>query len=301
MEQYENYFQDKSSENDVINKNVDILRTCYYDEIRSLNDQTKLPEFKANINWKTKDFKQIIIDSFKDTTEKIGIYCLQFDDKKIVIGLRNSQIQIFYLSTNKLDVLNGGHSGSVLSIAFNDNVIISGSSDSQIVIWNISNYQIIARLFEHHDRVNNLKLYKETLLSCSHDKNILVWNISQPEQVKLVKNLANDLLAYDSDLRCNAIDMNTSYLIAGIFNKIKVWNSKDLSIFCSLDGHDKIITCLQMSDDLIVSASEDETVRIWSLNKKHCLKLLKCHTGEFICCIGFNDDVLATCSFRYFL
>jgi WD40 repeat protein len=293
--QYENYFEDKSFDklNDEINKNEETLSHCYYDEIKSLNDKESV------INWKTKDYKQVTIDSFKDTAEKIGIYCLKFDDEKIVVGLRNSQIKIFYLSKNKLDVLKGGHSGSVLCIAFNHRVLISGSSDSHIVIWNILNYQIIARLYQHHDRVNNLKFNDQILLSCSHDKKILVWDISNLEKVSLVKNLANDLT--ENDLRCNAIDMNGSYLTAGIFNKIKLWNSDNLNISYSMDGHEKIITCLLISNGLIVSASEDETVRIWSLDKKQCLKVIKCHIGEFICCIDSNDDILATCSFRYLL
>ena len=298
MEQYENYFQDKPLKNlnDEVNKSVDPLAPCYYDEVRSLNDNTKA-KFTTTVNWRTKDYKQITIDSFKDTNEKMGIYCLKFDDEKIVAGLRNSQIKIFFLNTNKLDVLNGGHSGSVLSLAYDQSVLISGSSDSHIVIWNILNYQIIARLYEHHDRVNNLKFNNQILLSCSHDKKILVWDISNIQKVSLMKNLANDLI--ENDLRCNAIGMNDLYLIAGIFNRIKIWNINNFTFFASLDGHKKIITCLQMSNDLIVSASEDETVRIWNLKTRQCLKSLNCHIGEFICCIDFNEDILVSGSFRY--
>ncbi len=61
-----------------------------------------------------------------------GVYCLQYDDTKIVSGLRDNTIKMWDRSTlSCLRVLNG-HTGSVLCLQYDDKVIISGSSDSTV-------------------------------------------------------------------------------------------------------------------------------------------------------------------------
>ncbi|QQP35854.1 Fbox/WD repeatcontaining protein 1Alike [Caligus rogercresseyi] len=61
-----------------------------------------------------------------------GVYCLQYDDKKIVSGLRDNTIKMWDRSSLCcLRILNG-HTGSVLCLQYDENVIISGSSDSTV-------------------------------------------------------------------------------------------------------------------------------------------------------------------------
>lgn len=61
-----------------------------------------------------------------------GVYCLQYDDTKIVSGLRDNTIKMWDRGNlSCLRVLNG-HTGSVLCLQYDDKVIISGSSDSTV-------------------------------------------------------------------------------------------------------------------------------------------------------------------------
>lgn len=61
-----------------------------------------------------------------------GVYCLQYDDTKIVSGLRDNTIKMWdRANLSCLRVLNG-HTGSVLCLQYDDKVIISGSSDSTV-------------------------------------------------------------------------------------------------------------------------------------------------------------------------
>lgn len=61
-----------------------------------------------------------------------GVYCLQYDDQKIVSGLRDNTIKVWDRATlSCLKSLNG-HTGSVLCLQYDDKVIISGSSDSTV-------------------------------------------------------------------------------------------------------------------------------------------------------------------------
>ena len=61
-----------------------------------------------------------------------GVYCLQYDDKKIVSGLRDNTIKMWDRSNLSCIRELNGHTGSVLCLQYDDKVIISGSSDSTV-------------------------------------------------------------------------------------------------------------------------------------------------------------------------
>nr|CTP81455.1 BMA-SEL-10 [Brugia malayi] len=58
------------------------------------------------------------------------------------------------------------------------------------------------------------------------------------------------------------------------------WRYRPLRGSCILKGHDEhVITCLQIHGDLIVTGSDDNTLKIWSASKAICLQTLTGHTG----------------------
>ncbi|XP_033970190.1 LOW QUALITY PROTEIN: F-box/WD repeat-containing protein 7-like [Trematomus bernacchii] len=62
------------------------------------------------------------------------------------------------------------------------------------------------------------------------------------------------------------------------------WRSGDTREPMVLKGHDEhVITCLQFSGDLIVSGSDDNTLRVWSAVSGKCLRTLSGHTGGVWC------------------
>src|SRR4051812_34525581 len=55
-----------------------------------------------------------------------GVYCLQYDDEKIISGLRDNTIKIWRRSDlSRLDTLTG-HTGSVLCLQYDERIIASG-------------------------------------------------------------------------------------------------------------------------------------------------------------------------------
>ena len=45
-----------------------------------------------------------------------------------------------------------------------------------------------------------------------------------------------------------------------------------------LEGHTKLIRSVFIKDNLIISGSYDNTIRIWDINTGNCLKVLEGHT-----------------------
>lgn len=66
-----------------------------------------------------------------------SVYCLQFDDYKIITGSRDRTIKIWDLQQYQLLYTLEGHQGSVLCLQYNDEVIISGSSDHTVIVWDM--------------------------------------------------------------------------------------------------------------------------------------------------------------------
>ncbi|XP_034021024.1 F-box/WD repeat-containing protein 7-like isoform X2 [Thalassophryne amazonica] len=62
------------------------------------------------------------------------------------------------------------------------------------------------------------------------------------------------------------------------------WRSGETQEPMVLKGHDDhVITCLQFSGDLIVSGSDDNTLKVWSAITGKCLRTLSGHTGGVWC------------------
>lgn len=271
-------------------------------------------------NWKKgRIVKTKIIDlaaSYKlNETKKLGVYCVKFNSEFMVVGLRNSDIKILNSKTyDRVNTLTG-HKSGVHCIELNDKIIISGSSDSTIKIWDISTGNCLNTLYNHSQSVMSLKLNGNILVSCSMDKSIFVYNIENLNSVKLIKNLINDPKLNELDLRCNTVDINDDFIIAGIYNKIKVWENKsDYQLVSSLNGHESIITCLYMLNSFVISGSQDKTVsriknvlswskkilfvnllkvRVWDMKTKICVRVLEGH-GDFINTIRCDDKRLLT-------
>lgn len=103
-----------------------------------------------------------------------GAYCLQYDDRKIVAGLRDNSIKIWDRESLKCINVLRGHSASVLCLQFNDDVIISGSNDTTIRIWDIHTGDLLNTCIHHAEAVTCLKFDSQLLVSCSKVRSNLV-------------------------------------------------------------------------------------------------------------------------------
>lgn len=96
-----------------------------------------------------------------------GVYCLQYDDQKIVSGLRDNTIKIWDRSTLQCTKVLIGHTGSVLCLQYDDKVIISGSSDSTVRVWNVNTGDMVNTLIHHCEAVLHLRFNNGMMVTCS--------------------------------------------------------------------------------------------------------------------------------------
>lgn len=96
-----------------------------------------------------------------------GVYCLQYDDHKIVSGLRDNTIKIWDRSDLKCVKTLMGHTGSVLCLQYDDKVIISGSSDSTVRVWDVTTAEMVHTIIHHSEAVLHLRFNNGMMVTCS--------------------------------------------------------------------------------------------------------------------------------------
>ncbi|KAI1707334.1 WD domain, g-beta repeat domain-containing protein [Ditylenchus destructor] len=68
------------------------------------------------------------------------------------------------------------------------------------------------------------------------------------------------------------------------------WRRRRLTAACQLRGHDEhVITCLKIHGNIIVTGSDDNSVRVWSTTTAECLHTLNAHNGG-VWCLEMSED-----------
>jgi WD40 repeat protein len=80
---------------------------------------------------------------------------------------------------------------------------------------------------------------------------------------------------------------NQIHLAADLNSNINIYNINDGSLVSTLKRHsDRVNDLIQISDDLLASSSDYETVRIWNLTTNTCKFILE---GHFDRVNGFKE------------
>jgi F-box and WD-40 domain protein 1/11 len=180
---------------------------------------------QLDINWRTGNFQLEKIQCRSQNSK--GVYCLQYDDDKIISGLRDNTIKIFDRKTLECTQVLTGHNGSVLCLQYDEKVIITGSSDSTIRIWNIKTGELMNTLLHHCEAVLHLRFFNGTMVTCSKDRSIAVWQMNSSTDIVIRRVLVGHRAAV------NVVDFDDKYIVSASGDRtIKVWVSeKSLFIF----------------------------------------------------------------------
>ena len=170
-------------------------------------------------NWRTGNFQLEKIQCRSQNSK--GVYCLQYDDEKIISGLRDNTIKIWDRKTLECTQVLTGHNGSVLCLQYDEKVIVTGSSDSTIRIWNAKTGELINTLLHHCEAVLHLRFSDGTMVTCSKDRSIAVWQMNSPGDITIRRVLVGHRAAV------NVVDFDDKYIVSASGDRtIKVWVSQ---------------------------------------------------------------------------
>lgn len=251
---------------------------------------------KLEQNWTNGRYAtfQLPHPSYPNEAHTECVYTIQFFGKWLVSGSRDKTLRVWDLETRRL---RGkplvGHSQSVLCLQFDptekEDIIISGSSDSSVIIWRFSTGQKLAEIpSAHEESVLNLRFDRRYLVTCSKDRRIKIWNRHQltatdPDYPKIKRESTARVPTYV----INTQEMEPSLLEARMANGI-VRALKPYTLLLTLEGHGAAVNAIQINGDLIVSASGDRLIKVWSVKDGRLLRTLQGHQ-KGIACVQFDS------------
>ncbi len=175
-------------------------------------------------NWRTGSFHLEKIQCRSQNSK--GVYCLQYDDEKIISGLRDNTIKIWDRKTLECTKVLTGHNGSVLCLQYDEKVIVTGSSDSTVRVWNVKTGELINTLLHHCEAVLHLRFDDGTMVTCSKDRSIAVWQMNSPTDITIRRVLVGHRAAV------NVVDFDEKYIVSASGDRtIKVWVCKKTNFF----------------------------------------------------------------------
>jgi hypothetical protein len=186
-----------------------------------------------------------------------------------------------------------GHNNVIRSAIFSNDgkYVASCSADRTVRVWDTSTGITTHVLKGHDDEVYTLAFSSDgrTLVSGggNDDPSVRVWKLDEIEAEKEEPNVAEkDLVGRKAEVKVylKGVDKEEKEKEINIQNKFSM---------ISLKGHSKFIRDLTFSPDnsLVVSASGDNTVRVWDLNSQTMKYELTGHTNE-VYATSFSSDGL---------
>ncbi|CAI2365907.1 unnamed protein product [Moneuplotes crassus] len=192
-----------------------------------------------------------------------------------------------------------GHKNTVTSVCFSSNMkyCLSGAKDGVIEAWN---FKPQSRPFEFvgHKAPIHKVIYHPTgkfIASASSDETVILWTNAVNYQKEIIKSHSAPIRAID-------FSKDGSMLLTGSDDKtLKTWNLKQRKIkgrdrifatfSSSILGHTNWIRSAQFSPDarLIVSGSDDKTVKLWDIAKKKNLNSFVDHL-DIVRDVRFHPD-----------
>ncbi|KAG8828851.1 hypothetical protein FRC19_000239 [Serendipita sp. 401] len=198
------------------------------------------------------------------------------NNSKIVSGCNDHKIYVWDLKGDKVAVLEG-HTDAVLSVAFSSDQqrVVSGSHDTTVRLWDLETGKEVREMVGHTDSVQFVKFQEDdTVSSASDDSTYRTWDVRTGKQKTRAVAFDNWVgsIALSSDDRLLAVGLNSTIHILDM----ETGNER------TLQGHTYRVVSISFlyNNEKIVSVSDDETARIWNVEKKEEERRLEIGSNE---------------------
>ncbi|KAK9469384.1 WD40-repeat-containing domain protein [Lipomyces arxii] len=236
---------------------------------------------QLDVHWKQGQAKTMMLNGHTES-----VYCLQFDDEKIVTGSRDRTVRVWSTKTGELlKTLEenqpsngekiGGHLGSVLCLIYDNHLMVSGSSDTTCIVWSLPEFKATHRLRHHTSRVLDCTMNDRFIVSCSKDGTIGILDkkVADYPLLRIIQACQGSL---------NAIHMQRNLIAsAGVDRVVRLWHAETGKGLTSFHGHTRGLACVQISPDMriVVSGGNDNTIRVWDVWHRQCVRVFTAHQG----------------------
>jgi serine/threonine protein kinase len=214
------------------------------------------------------------------------------DGHTLVTASADQTVRFWDLNTQRLSKTLKGHTNGVkaLTMTTDQEILISAGDDRTIRFWDMATGQPLVTLVDAHPLpINALEVSNNGALLISADGggNIYLWKLTDQSGRVNPQSLVADgpdlTLQADGAVNDLLLTGDDSYLISG-GKSLLVWTMADLLREpTALIGHEPLtfVNRLDISEDnlTLVSASSDQTVRLWNMKDRAPKAILRGHQG----------------------
>lgn len=250
--------------------------------------------------------RAICIRTFNNHTE--DVCCVKkISNNKIATGSMDTTIKIWDLQSTKILMTLSIHSSSIRCLQCINTETLLSASNNDIYSSDIESGKINRKFLGHTAKINRIEILPDctSIITCSEDSTIKTWDTRSnkctntiSQYANCIKVLPNNRIAFGSfdkikfwdlgEIKYLATFKNPSLigdlelrdngeLISCSTNQIKLW-SLEMENSKILSGHKKCVNRIKLlKDDLLVSISDDSTIKIWDLKSKvknNCINTL---------------------------
>ena len=229
-------------------------------------------------NWAKGEAAAIYLNGHRDS-----VYCVQFDEDKIITGSRDNTIRVWdartYQCLRKLAPPNNQRKRNHILRAE-----VEPSGVLPFYKMDITSQEPKSRSMHmyHHASVLCLQYDEDLLVTGSSDFTAIVWEIHNDYQPKfrLTGHRAGVLDVCLDSKRIVTCSKDTT---------IRIWDRNNGHLLKTLQGHRGPVNAVQIRGNLLASASGDGMAKLWRLDTGMCIK--EFHSRERgLACVEFSED-----------
>ena len=198
---------------------------------------------------------------------------------QIVVGRQDQVLRVYDTRVRRFSGIPGAHNDliSAVGLAANDTRAVSASLDGELAGWNMANGELVHRLRGHESDIYSLAVFPDGIRCATVDRNgmVRIWDLQEGKSLV-------EFRADERPVSAVAVSADGSLLATGSwFGGSRLWSLKeDQPIeLKQLQGHRGLISRLVFTSDSqqLVSASRDQTARIWNVATAKVEFVLKGH------------------------
>ncbi|XP_073029260.1 uncharacterized protein [Primulina eburnea] len=217
-----------------------------------------------------------------------AIYTMKFNPAGTIIASGSHDRDIFLWNVQgdcKNFMVLRGHKNAVLDVQWttDGSQIISASPDKCLRAWDVETGKQIKKMIGHLSVVNACcpaRRGPPLIVSGSDDGTAKLWDMRQRGSIQ----------SFPDKYQITAVsfsDASDKIYTGGIDNDVKVWDLRRTDPVLKLQGHQDMITGMQLSPDgsYLLTNSMDCSLRIWDMRpyapQNRCVKILEGHQHNF--------------------
>lgn len=221
---------------------------------------------------------------------------------KDVTGNNDNSISYWNITSQTETLFPSGHTKKVNCIKYlQDGTLASGSDDQSIIIWNVTRLTQITQIAQinpaHNDHVLSMELLPNGYLASGaapKDGTIKIWNTKNQTNIYTISSIPYDNAAILCLCMVNSTHMAVGFQKGPYTNGyILIYDMTSYTLKATFSDHTNDVNVFKvLSNGLLVSGSNDHTVKVWDLTSLTKLQDFSPLGNNIVCLEQIGDGSL---------